>query len=438
MIASRTTAIVLASMALMLAATATSRAAGRPDTQRIVVVQEGNGFIPGEALVDTAGHLEALVEPTVGVNGGIAVSASGTLLAEVDTAIPQLPGQTSASPPAQSTFTLAPLVDSLIRPTAGSSFALVFFGRERGLDAPRGRPSWAPGGRHVVCAFGADGRTHLRVVSVLMHGGWPVPANVRALTRGPGSDLDPAWSPDGRWIVYEHAVGASTVLMAIRPDGSDPHVVVDWAGRARYPAFDPSGRSLVFASDVSGHFQLYVMPADGGPARRLTSDAGDDTHASWSPDGRWIAYSGTADGDDEVYLVDARGGSPRQLTHNASEDLVAGWQAVRTLPAPVVHIVSVRATQTAVVARYTATGKAPFVRVDGALHISAGGQSSDDGALPSHVDPRSRGLKTLRFPEFESDLLEVPDATRVRVCAYADDPWGDAGPQSCRSASIQR
>jgi hypothetical protein len=53
------------------------------------------------------------------------------------------------------------------------------------------------------------------------------------------ADADPAWSPNGEFVVaYSHVPGAFSVgLIAIRPDGSEHHLLVP--GSSRTPTWRP-------------------------------------------------------------------------------------------------------------------------------------------------------------------------------------------------------
>ena len=66
------------------------------------------------------------------------------------------------------------------------------------------RPTWAPNSRQI--AFDSNegtnpGQRHIRIVSL---DGNPLRPEIRAVTSGRGTNIDPQWSPDGRWLVYQH------------------------------------------------------------------------------------------------------------------------------------------------------------------------------------------------------------------------------------------
>jgi dipeptidyl aminopeptidase/acylaminoacyl peptidase len=100
----------------------------------------------------------------------------------------------------------------------------------------------------------------------------------------------PALSPDGRLVAfavkrYDLAAGTSwSELWRMNADGSGLRQLT--AGESDTdPAFSPDGRRLLFARGG----QLWTLDAGGGEPRRLTDWSPGFGAAAWSPDGRWIA-----------------------------------------------------------------------------------------------------------------------------------------------------
>lgn len=158
------------------------------------------------------------------------------------------------------------------------------------------------------------------------------------------SYLDPAWSPDGRFLAYVQtdAIGSNMALYvqefqvsddifeAVTPIG-DPILVVPSVPNAstRHPDWSPDGESLTFDSTISGmSFDIYtvtVFPAAGAPLRRTYDDTLAEQNPAWSPDGNRIAYQTNFYGPAVLAIVDLTTPAPHT------------WQFAERLALPVYH-----------------------------------------------------------------------------------------------------
>ena len=129
------------------------------------------------------------------------------------------------------------------------------------------------------------------------------------LTRSPEHDFAPAWSPDGRKIVFtrsrDYYRRASVELYVMNADGSGQRRLTHTRGRHdgnpvwSYPGsavWSPGGRMLAFATKRDGNFDVYVINADGSGLRNLTRNPARDSSDAWLPDGR-IAFVSDRDGN---------------------------------------------------------------------------------------------------------------------------------------------
>ena len=109
----------------------------------------------------------------------------------------------------------------------------------------------------------------------------PTPLDVQA----------PAWSPDGRTIVFVSWRDGNGEVYAMDADGSSPRNLTQNPARDVRPMWSPDVRRIAFVSRRDGNPEIYVMDADGSGKRNLTRDrASDDDHPTWSRDGRRIAF----------------------------------------------------------------------------------------------------------------------------------------------------
>ena len=180
--------------------------------------------------------------------------------------------------------------------------------RDPGRDV---QPSWSPDGTRIAFVSDREGdRTNIFLVEV-------GDGRVSQLTfqdRGLGFA---AWSPDGEWIAYsgaglEHPTDPEltpSYLMRIPADGGAPTTLRAGAGRNWGAAWSPNGEQLAFAWSPAGVAAddgawLTIVATDGRHLRRLTQGSWGDFDPSWSPDGRRIAFTSTREGFRQIYVWD--------------------------------------------------------------------------------------------------------------------------------------
>ena len=145
----------------------------------------------------------------------------------------------------------------------------------------------------------------------------------------PGGAKATAPGVNGRIAFATNRDGGASEIYVMRPDGGDPTRLTRSPGEDLEPRWSPDGTQVVFMSDRDGDLELYVMKADGADPTRLTTSPGLDGQPSWSPDGARIAFTSERDGDAEIYVMNADGLQERRVTRDP-------WynQAVRWEPAP--------------------------------------------------------------------------------------------------------
>jgi Tol biopolymer transport system component len=191
--------------------------------------------------------------------------------------------------------------------------------RERRLTAmaqPGSFPAWAPDGRTIAFARMRD------LFSVPSRGG-----PVKRLTRSPKPWLirtTPAYSPDGRTIALTASTDAyNSDVFLMRPDGSGLRRLTrsqgthDRLGEEHAPAFSPDGKRVVFVSNRDGNQELYAIGVDGRNERRLTrTPRRSETDPRWSRDGKRILYAH----DGRIAHMAAAGRDVRELGSGTSAD----------------------------------------------------------------------------------------------------------------------
>jgi Tol biopolymer transport system component len=169
-----------------------------------------------------------------------------------------------------------------------------------------GRPAFSPDDQTVVFQSREGGeefaiyRTVGTSYEVLRREAFPVEGEA------------PAWTADGRSLVYKGCLGVDCGLFRINLDGSSPQQLTRELSDTN-PAVSPDGGSIAFMSESEGSWDIYRVGSDGGGRQQLTSDPAQDGLPIWSPDGQTIAFVSDRGGAWGVWAMDPDGGNQRLL-----------------------------------------------------------------------------------------------------------------------------
>jgi Tol biopolymer transport system component len=132
-------------------------------------------------------------------------------------------------------------------------------------------------------------------------------------------EISPAWSPDGREIIYVsnrgHIYGTGGFWrMQVEAGAAAREIHYEETAWKARPEFSPDGKRIVYASYLGGQWhQLWTMPAAGGDAFPLSYGDFDNTNPRWSPDGSRIAFISNRGGNTSLWTQEAVGGAQRQV-----------------------------------------------------------------------------------------------------------------------------
>ena len=101
-----------------------------------------------------------------------------------------------------------------------------------------------------------------------------------------------SWSPTGDAFVFGGISKGQPVVSFLEVPGGKITREIPYPelGEILNPAWSPDGRRVVFSAVVGGITDLYLLDVEGATTRRLTDDAFADIQPDWSPDGRQILF----------------------------------------------------------------------------------------------------------------------------------------------------
>jgi len=173
-----------------------------------------------------------------------------------------------------------------------------------------GPPAWTSDGRDIVFSSRRGGLTSLWRIS--SSGGTPrLVAGVGVLA------AFPSISPKGNQLAYEQMDRKADIwrlnLTNEEHLQGSPGVVISQKGQNSRPHFSPDGKRIVFESDRLGYAEIWACDSDGSNCGQLTSLHGTAGAARWSPDGRYIAFEFRPKEHSEIYLLEIASGVPQLL-----------------------------------------------------------------------------------------------------------------------------
>jgi imidazolonepropionase-like amidohydrolase/Tol biopolymer transport system component len=164
----------------------------------------------------------------------------------------------------------------------------------------------SPDGREVVFDLLGD------LYSVPLSGG-----EAKSLTSGVAWDMQPRYSPNGKWIAFTTDRGGGDNIWVMDRDGSNAHAVTKESFRLlNQPTWSPDSQYIVarkhFVAERSlGSGEMWMYHRSGGDGVQLTkkrNDQKDTNEPAFSPDGRYLYFSDdTTPGPYFEYNRDANG-----------------------------------------------------------------------------------------------------------------------------------
>jgi Tol biopolymer transport system component/tRNA A-37 threonylcarbamoyl transferase component Bud32 len=154
----------------------------------------------------------------------------------------------------------------------------------------------------------------------------------KALTPPDWNVISPAWTADGKEIIFIRGsggnVGMDTAMYRVSADGSGPPRRIQIAGdNPWFLSVAQQGHRMAFTR-MHRDINIYRLEIGGdgvihGPGEKIASSSRFDVGARYSPDGTRIALFSNRGGSSEIWVTQADGRNPVQLTSSKDPDTTA-------------------------------------------------------------------------------------------------------------------
>jgi Tol biopolymer transport system component len=165
-------------------------------------------------------------------------------------------------------------------------------GEESKLVENAFNPAYSPDGQRLAVDASWAGPHRIWLVDRQGHN----PQQITTDTSEEVAHLAPAWSPDGRKIVFQNLARTKFDIRVVNLDSKQMNWITNDFRINIRPSWSPSGRFIYFSSDRSGGINIWRAPvkADGtlnGSLQQVTTGAGQDVEVAVSPDSKRLAYA---------------------------------------------------------------------------------------------------------------------------------------------------
>lgn len=193
-------------------------------------------------------------------------------------------------------------------------------------------PAWSPDGRRLLFGSDRDGAKRNLYLMALESG------ELTRLTENELHDSDPSWAPDGTKFIFTRFIpgdedtksaGHGAIFEYDFMSGTERQIS-DLGGYCGGVDYSPDGQQIAFHRVADGGSELWIMQSDGSDPRPLSKTFIDEYSPAWSPDGNWIVYTAGTGNDSrgtfDLWLMRADSSERRLISAAPNTQMSPRWR----------------------------------------------------------------------------------------------------------------
>jgi TolB protein len=207
-----------------------------------------------------------------------------------------------------------------------------------------GTAKWSPDGNRMV--FSADPEPDNSEIFIINKDG----SGLKRLTHTKGDDSHPAWSGDGKKIIFNSARTSPDLslpwnrqyheIFEMNADGTGIRQITTNKTTCTYPAYSPDGKKIVYRkvtnepgynwdfSPSLRNSEVFVSDINGANEINISKNAAFDGWPTWSPDGQWILFGSNRAGPANVgslFIIKPDGTGLQRITQGPMGYAQPAW-----------------------------------------------------------------------------------------------------------------